>query len=68
MTAASTSSGVSKMKTCEKPSRFSPRMDRRSCDFCCRMTCGPKLRSSRPRFRSSQTFSGRLKTMATGRQ
>ncbi len=29
MTAASTSSGVSKMKTCEKPSRFSPRIDRR---------------------------------------
>ncbi len=60
---ASTSSGESKMKTCEKPSRFIPRMDRRNCDRCCRITCGPKLRSSRPRFRCSQTFSGRLKTM-----
>ena len=33
MGAASTSSGVSKMKTCEKPSRFKPRIDRRNCDL-----------------------------------
>ena len=45
-----------------------PRRDRRNCDLCWRITCGPKSRSSRPRFRSWQTFSGRLNTMATGRQ
>ena len=47
-TAASTSSGVSSTKTWRKPSRCSPRSDRRSCDFCLRTTCGPKSRSARP--------------------
>ena len=48
MVAASTSSGVSSTKTCRKPSRWSPRSDRRSCDFWLRTTCGPKSRSARP--------------------
>ncbi len=66
--AASTSSGASRTNTWRNPSRFNPRSDRRNCDRCCRITCGPKVRSSRPRFRCSHTFSGRLKTMPTGRQ
>ena len=41
MTAASTSSGLSSTNTWRKPSRPS-RSDRRTCDCCWRMTCGPK--------------------------
>ena len=44
------------------------RSERRSCCACCRATCGPKSRSGRPRFRSWQSRSGRLSTIATGRQ
>ena len=42
MVAASTSSGELSTNTCRKPSRFSPRSDRRSCSACRCTTWGPK--------------------------
>src|SRR5207249_12330295 len=67
-TAASTSSGEERTKTLRNPSRSSPLNDRRNCWLCWRMTCGPKSRFSRERLRSRQSFSGKFRTIATGKQ
>ena len=57
-TAASTSSGVSRTKTCRKPSFLSPLSDRRSCDVWLRTTCGPNSRSARSRSASDRPSRG----------
>ena len=61
--------GTSSTKTCRKPS-LAQAAERRGAVATagCGSTCGPKSRSGRPRFRSWQSRSGRLSTMATGRQ
>src|SRR5215218_8210826 len=66
--AASTSLGEPSTCTCRKPSLRRLRKERRSSRVWFRITWGPKSRSGRSGFRSRQSRSETLKTIATGRK